>query len=56
VTLARPEGDVLLGQPLPDWRVARDLANHVCDKTGLPLDELTARMFSLVGKFTIPQV
>jgi hypothetical protein len=54
VTLARPDGDVLLGKPLQDWRTARELARLVCDQTKLPLDELTRRMFSRVGQFTRP--
>ena len=49
VTLARAEGDVLLGKPLADWRAARELARLLCEKTALPLDELTQRLFSRVG-------
>jgi hypothetical protein len=52
VALAHAEGDALLGKPQADWRVARDLARLVCDKTELPLDELTERMFSRVGQYT----
>jgi hypothetical protein len=52
VALARADGDVLVGTPLSDWRPARDLARLLCDKTELPLDELTEAMFSRVGQFT----
>jgi hypothetical protein len=52
VALARSDGDVLLGKPLADWQVARELARRVCEETHLPLDELTERMFSRVGQFT----
>jgi hypothetical protein len=52
VALARSEGDVLLGKPLADWQTARELARLVCERTELPLDELTQRMFSRVGQFT----
>jgi hypothetical protein len=51
VTLARSDGDVLLGKPQSDWQVARELARQVCEQTQLPLDELTERMFSRVGKY-----
>jgi hypothetical protein len=49
VTLSRAEGDVLVGAPLADWRSARDLARLVCERTEIPLDELTERLFSRVG-------
>jgi hypothetical protein len=52
VALARPDGDVLLGKPVADWRSARDLAQLVCDQAALPLDELTQKMFSRVGQYT----
>jgi hypothetical protein len=52
VTLAHADGDALVGKPMPDWRAARDLARLLCDKTELPLDELTEKMFSRVGQFT----
>jgi hypothetical protein len=52
VTLSRPEGDVLLGGALPDWQSARDLAQQVCERTQLPLDQLTQRLFSRVGSAT----
>jgi hypothetical protein len=55
VALARAEGDVLLGKPLGDWQTARELARQVCDKSGLPLHELTERMFSRVGQYAAPQ-
>jgi hypothetical protein len=49
VTLARGDGDVLLGPPLASWQSARELARQVCGATHLPLDELTERLFSRVG-------
>jgi hypothetical protein len=52
VTLARPEGDVLVGKPLADWRSAHKLAQLVCATAELPLDELTEKMFSRVGQYT----
>jgi hypothetical protein len=55
VALARKDGDALLGKPLADWQAARALATLVCQKTGLPLHELTERMFSRVGQFAPPQ-
>jgi len=51
VALQRPDGDVLIGSSLADWQQARTLAQQVCDAANLPLDELTARMFSRVGQF-----
>jgi hypothetical protein len=52
VALARADGDVLLGKPMPDWESARELARLVCETSGLPLDELTEKMFSRVGQYT----
>jgi hypothetical protein len=54
VALSYPEGDRVLGKPYADWRPARDLAHAVCAATSLPLDELTERLFSRVGQFTVP--
>jgi hypothetical protein len=51
VTLSRPEGDVLAGSAMADWRDARELARLLCECTGLALDETTERMFSRVGQF-----
>ena len=51
VALGRADGDLLLGKPLADWQTARELARLVCERTELPLDELTERMFSRVGQF-----
>jgi hypothetical protein len=50
VALACAEGDVLVGQPLPEWQVARDLAQRVCAATRLPMDEMTEKLFSRVGR------
>jgi hypothetical protein len=52
VALALADGDVLLGKPLSDWQAARDLARQVCQITELPLDELTEKLFSRVGRYT----
>jgi hypothetical protein len=52
VALAHADGDALLGTAVADWRSARDLAQLVCERTGLDLDEMTQRMFSRVGQFT----
>jgi hypothetical protein len=52
VALAHPEGDELFGQPMADWRSARELARLVCAGTELPLDELTEKMFSRVGQYS----
>lgn len=52
VALARADGDVLLGKPMSDWQAARDLARMVCQTAGLPLDELTEKLFSRVGQYT----
>lgn len=49
VTLARGDGDILLGPPLASWQSARMLAQQVCEATHLPMDELTQRLFSRVG-------
>jgi hypothetical protein len=49
VALARPDGDVLLGGALPNWQSARELARQVCERTELPLDPLTEKLFSRVG-------
>jgi hypothetical protein len=54
VALARADGDVLVGVAQDDWRPARELAQLLCDKTELPFDELTEKMFSRVGQFTTP--
>jgi len=53
VALARADGDVLLGKPLPEWQAARELARQVCELTKLPLDELTERLFSRVGQYPL---
>jgi hypothetical protein len=53
VTLARGDGDVLLGPPLASWQSARTLAQQVCGATRLPLDELTERLFSRVGSIDL---
>jgi len=49
VTLARGDGDILLGPPLASWQSARTLARQVCEARHLPMDELTERLFSRVG-------
>ncbi|HEY1295196.1 MAG TPA: hypothetical protein VGJ60_19120 [Chloroflexota bacterium] len=49
VTLARGDGDILLGPPMASWQNARELARQVCEATRLPMDELTQRLFSRVG-------
>jgi hypothetical protein len=53
VALARADGDVLLGQPLGDWRSAREVARMVCEQTKLPLDKLTEALFSRVGRISL---
>ena len=53
VAVRRSDGDLPIGKPTPDWRPARDLARQVCDVAELPLDELTERMFSQVGRFDV---
>jgi hypothetical protein len=52
VALHRDDGDVLVDKAMPDWRPARDLAQRLCDATQLPLDELTQRLFSQVGRYS----
>jgi hypothetical protein len=52
LTGANPHGDVLVGKPQSDWRPARELARLVCEQAGLPLDELTEKLFSRVGQFS----
>jgi hypothetical protein len=54
VTLRRDDGDVLVGDPFADWRPARELADLVCARAGLALDELSARLFSRVGTYSPP--
>jgi len=51
VALQRADGDVLVGSALRDWRLAHVLAKQLCETADLPLDELTAKMFSRVGEF-----
>lgn len=53
VCLARQDGDVLLGQPLADWQSAHDLARKLCSATSLPMDELTEKLFSRVGRMQL---
>jgi hypothetical protein len=50
VALSRPDGDVLVGQPLPNWQSARELARRVCEAASLPMDEMTEKLFSRVGR------
>jgi hypothetical protein len=52
VALGHASGDALVGKPMADWRAARELAQQLCDKTALPLDEMTEKLFSRVGQFT----
>jgi len=52
VAFSRAEGDVLVGQPVADWRSARQLAQLLCETSELPPDELTEKMFSRVGQYT----
>ncbi len=52
VAIAHAGGDALLGKPLADWRIARELARQVCARAELPLDELTEKMFSRVGQYS----
>ena len=54
VALARADGDVLVGSASADWRTARELAQRVCERTQLPLDELTEKLFSRVGQYSPP--
>ena len=49
VTLARGNGDVLVGPALGSWQRAYALAREICAATRLPMDELTERLFSRVG-------
>ena len=53
IALRCADGDVLVGQPLGDWQIARDLARQVCQETRLPMDELTEALFSRVGKIQL---
>ena len=53
VALARGDGDILLGKPLSSWQRARDLARTVSEKAGLPMDELTERLFSRIGSLDL---
>jgi hypothetical protein len=55
VALSRPEGDVLVGSALADWRVAWDLARLLSERTEIPLDETTQKMFSRVGQYSPQQ-
>jgi hypothetical protein len=55
VTLSHGEGDALIGPALSDWRPARELAQLLCETLDLPLDELTERMFSQVGRYSTDQ-
>ena len=52
VALSRSEGDMLVGAPMADWRSARELARVLCERTELPLDDTTQKMFSRVGQFS----
>jgi hypothetical protein len=53
VALAQTDGDVLIGQPLPDWQSARDLAHKVCAAASLPMDAMTEKLFSRVGRIKL---
>lgn len=53
VALSRPDGDVLVGQPLADWQSARELAHRICSASRLPMDEITEKLFSRVGRIQI---
>jgi hypothetical protein len=53
VALARGDGDVLLGPPLPSWQRARDVARDVSDQTSLPMDDVTKQLFSRVGRLDL---
>jgi hypothetical protein len=55
MTLAHAEGDQLFGKPMADWRPVRELAQLVCARTELPLDELTEKMFSRIGQYSPAQ-
>jgi hypothetical protein len=50
VCLARGDGDVLVGAPLPDWQSAHVLAQRICSVSKLPMDEMTEKLFSRVGR------
>jgi len=52
VAIACTDGDAAIGQPTPDWRAARSLAEQICQTGELPLDELTQKLFSRVGTFS----
>jgi len=53
VAVRLDSGDAPVGKPSMDWRAARELARRVCDIAELPLDELTERLFSQVGRFDV---
>jgi hypothetical protein len=53
VALAQPDGDVLVGQPLPEWQSARELARKICATASLPMDPTTEQLFSRVGKIKL---
>ena len=55
VAIQRLDGDAPIGKPTRDWRPARELARQLCDVGELPLDEITERMFSRVGRFSAKQ-
>lgn len=55
VTLRRDDGDLLVGEPFADWQPARALADLLMLRTELPLDELSARLFSRVGQYPPPE-
>jgi hypothetical protein len=44
---------VLVGQTLRDWQNARELADCMCKATQLPMDELTEKLFSQVGRLKL---
>jgi hypothetical protein len=53
VALAQADGDVLIGQPLPEWQSARELARKVCAAASLPMDATTEKLFSRVGQIKL---
>jgi hypothetical protein len=53
VAIVFASGDAAVGKPILDWRDARGLADEVCRVVELPLDELTQKLFSRVGSFTL---
>ena len=53
VALAQHDGDVLVGQPLPEWQSARELARKICAAASLPMDATTERLFSRVGQIKL---